>query len=213
VSLVDLILSFIRADMPVREIDPYRRAGADAYELIDEVPPASCARLAAWNAFLLQVYGDNLVAAGSHSRYVMADIVIFAREAYQLANIWLNEVRKAQASSSYRFIFNLPYHLPHWQEAYRTDEQLRAMRDTLETGRTRVASDVERFAGDDTHRELLRVRLAQIDSEVQYVERLWTRKPTPDLRLTLGDTLTAALDHAYEIGQLLALPELILRPS
>ena len=85
------------------------------------------------------------------------------------------------------------------------------MRETLETGRTRVASDVERFAGDDTHRQLLRVRLAQIDSEVQYVDRLWTRKPTPELRLTLGSTLAAALDHAYEIGQLLALPELIVR--
>jgi hypothetical protein len=211
VNLVDQFFCFIRADMRVSEIDPYRRAGADAYELIDEVPPASCARLAAWNAFLLQVYGDNLVAAGSHSRYVMTDIGIFAREIYQLANTWLNEVRKAQASASYRFIFNLPYHLPHWQERYRTDEQLRAMRETLETGRTRVASDVEHLAGDDTHVQLLRVRLAQVDSEVQYVQRLWTRKPTPELRLTLGDTLAAALDHAYEIGQLLALPELILR--
>jgi len=211
VNLVDRFFCFIRADVPVSEIDPYRRASADAYELIDEVPAASCARLAAWNAFLLQVYGDNLVAAGSHSRYVMADIVMFARETYQLANTWLNEVRKAQASPSYRFIFNLPYHLPHWRDEYRTDEQLRAMRETLETGRTRVASDVERFAGDETHRQLLHVRLAQIDSEVQYVERLWTRKPTPELRRTLGDTLAAALDHCYEIGQLLALPELILR--
>jgi hypothetical protein len=211
VSLLDLIVCFIRADVPVREIDPYRRAGADAYELVDEVPPASCARLAAWNAFLLQVYGDNLVAAGSHSRYVMADIVVFARNVYQLANIWLEEVRKAQASSSYRFMFNLPYHLPHWHEAYRTDEQLRAMRQTLETGRTRVASDLERFAGDDIQRDLLRVWLAQVDSEVSYVERLWTRKPKPELRLTLGETLAAALDHSYEIGQLLALPELILQ--
>ena len=94
---------------------------------------------------------------------------------------------------------------------YRTNEQLRGMRETLETGRTRVASDVERFAGDNSHRELLRVQLAQVDSEVQYIERLWTRKPTSEIRLTLGTTLAAALDHAYEIGQLTALPELILR--
>jgi hypothetical protein len=211
VNLVDQFFCFIRADVPVREIDPYRQAGADAYELIDEVPPATYARLAAWNAFLLQVYGDNLVAAGSHSRYVMADIVMFARETYQLANVWLDELRKAQASPSYRFIFNLEYHLPHWGDIYRTNEQLRGMRETLETGRTRVASDVERFTGDNSHRELLRVRLAQVDSEVQYIERLWTRKPTSDIRLTLGTTLAAALDHVYEIGQLTALPELILR--
>jgi len=40
-ALVDRIVSFIRVDVPIREIDPYRRAGADAYDLIDEVPPAS----------------------------------------------------------------------------------------------------------------------------------------------------------------------------
>jgi hypothetical protein len=211
VNLVTRFLCYLRADVPVAEIDPFRQAGADAYELIDEVQPASYGRLAAWNAFLLQVYGDNLVAAGSHSDYVMGEMVVFARNTYQLANTWLQEVRKAQASTSYRFVFNMPYHLPHWPDEYRTDEQLRAMRGTLETGRTRVASDVQRFAGDHTHREILKVRLAQIDSEVQYVERLWSRKPTPDIRHTLGDTLVAALDHVYEIGQLTALPELMLR--
>jgi hypothetical protein len=43
------------------------------------------------------------------------------------------------------------------------------------------------------------------------MERLWTARPTPELRLLVGETLQIALDHAYEIGQLLAQPELILR--
>ena len=209
-ALADLILSFIRVDVPVREIDPYRRAGADAYDLIDQVPPASWARLAAWNAFLLQVYGDNLVAAGSKRHRCAPDLAMFARRVYPSVNVWLEEVHKAQASASYRFRFDLPHPLPHW-EAYRTDEQLRAMRRTAETGRTRAASDLERFAGDETQRDLLRVRLAEVDSEIQYVERLWTAKPSPELRLLVGETLEIALDHAYEIGQLLAQPELILR--
>jgi hypothetical protein len=88
---------------------------------------------------------------------------------------------------------------------------LRAMRRTAETGRTRAASDLERFAGNTTERDLLRVRLAEIDSEIQYAERLWTPSPTPELRQLIGETLQIALDHAYEIGQLLALPELIQR--
>ena len=210
-NIANLIGSFIRADVRLREIDPYRRAGADAYDLIDQVPPASWCRLAAWNAFLLQVYGDNLVAAGTRGRYITADIVSFARRVYQDANGWLEEVRKAQASTAYRFRFSLPCPLPHWQDMLRTDDQLRGMRRTLETGRTRVASDLELFAGEDRHGELLRVRLAEVDSEVQYVERLWTNKPKPELRLLLGNTLSDALDHAYEIGQLLAQPELIVR--
>ena len=209
-ALADFFISFIRVDVPVREIDPYRRAGADAYDLIDQVPPASWARLAAWNAFLLQVYGDNLVAAGSKRRSCAPDIAMFARRVYMQVNVWLEEVHKAQASPSYRFRFVLPHPLPHW-EAYRTDEQLRAMRLTAETGRTRAASDLERFVGDETQRDLLRVRLAEVDSEIQYVERLWTAKPKPELRLLVGETLEIALDHANEIGQLLAQPELILR--
>jgi hypothetical protein len=56
-ALADLIVSFIRVDVPMRQIDPYRRAGAEAYDLIDQAPPASWANVAAWNAFLLQVYG------------------------------------------------------------------------------------------------------------------------------------------------------------
>jgi hypothetical protein len=34
---------------------------------------------------------------------------------------------------------------------------------------------------------------------------------TPELRRLMGETLEIALDHAYEIGQLLAQPELIQR--
>ena len=59
----DLCGSFIRADIRLSDLEPYRRAGSDAYELLDEVPPATWARLAAWNAFLLQTYADCLVAA------------------------------------------------------------------------------------------------------------------------------------------------------
>src|SRR5204862_2658161 len=159
--------------------------------------------LAAWNAFLLQIYGDNLVATGTKGRYCAPDIAMFAQRVYQLANVWLEEVRKAQASAAYGFRFDVPHPLPHW-EAYRSAEQLRAMRRTVDTGRTRVASDLVHFAGEEAQRDLLRVRLAEIDSEVQYVERLWTARPTEELRLLIGETLEIALDHAYEIGQLLA---------
>jgi len=209
VKLADLIVSLIRADIPLREIDPYRRAGADAYDLIDDTEPASWARLAAWNAFLLQVYGDNLVAFGSKGRYMVADAAMLARRIYVLTNVWLEEVRKAQVSATYAYRFDLPYPLPH--SAFRTDELLRAMRRTLDTGRTRVASDLLRFVGEDAHRDLLRVRLAEIDSEAHYVDRLWTSKRTEELSGHIGETLEDALDHTYEIGQLLAQPALILR--
>jgi hypothetical protein len=110
-------------------------------------------RLAAWNAFLLQVYGDNLVAVSSKGRYVVADAAMLARRIYVLADVWLEEVPKAQASAAYRFRFDLPCPLPH--SAFRTDELLRAMRRTLDTGRTRVTSDLERFVGQLAQPELI----------------------------------------------------------
>ncbi len=116
------------------EIEPYRRAGADAYELIDEVPPRrrrgsrpgtrSCSRSTATISSLPDRTRATSWPTSSCSR---------ARPTSS-ANVWLNEVRKAQASPTYRFVFNLPYHLPHWGDRYRTDEQLRGMRDDARDG-------------------------------------------------------------------------------
>jgi hypothetical protein len=209
VRIRDLCASFIRADIRLSDVEPYRRAGSDAYDLIDLVPPSSWARLAAWNAFLMQVYADCLVAAGSNSRWVMTDIAIFARSLYAWANAWVIEVRKAEASETYRFRFSLPHPLPHWGDRAITDARLEGMRDTLETARTRTASDLERFAGADGRQDVLRIRWAQLDAETEYIARLWTPKPSIELRGTLGDGLTLALDHAFELGHLLAQPMLL----
>jgi hypothetical protein len=209
VRIRDLIVGFFRADVPIHEIDPYRRAGSDAYDLLDLVAPASWARLAAWNAFVLQVYADNLVSAGTSGRYVTADIAVFARHVYSMANVWLEETRKAQASEAYRYIFRLPHPLPHWNDPTRTDHQLEGMLATLETARTRAASDLEGFQGDEAKQGTLQVRLAQVDSQAGYVGRLWTEHPTFELRCTIGDCLGQSLDRVYELGQLLAQPELL----
>jgi hypothetical protein len=211
VRIRDLCASFIRADVRLSQVDPYRRAGSDAYDLIDLVPLASWARLAAWNAFLLQVYADRLVTAGSNGRYVMVDVATFARVLYSWANVWVIETRKALASDSYRFVFALPHPLPHWGDRIYTDARLQGMQSTLETGRTRAASDLEQFAGDAPSKDALRVRLAQIDAEAEYVARLWTQKPGLELRCTLGDQLVASLDRVAELGHLLAQPELMER--
>jgi hypothetical protein len=144
-GLRDLIGGFLRADVPLREIEPYQRAGSDAYELFERAPPASWTRLAAWNAFLPQVYGDKLLSASTSGRYVASEACVFARRLFQLANAWVAEVRKTEASGTYRFAFEVPYPLPHWVDELQNDAELRAMRETLEAGRTRIASGVEGF--------------------------------------------------------------------
>ena len=205
----NLIAGFFRADVLLSEVEPYRRAGSDAYDLFENAPPASWTGLAAWNAFLLQVYGDNLISACSSGRYVATEAVVFSRRLFEQANAWVEEARKTQASESYRFGFDFPYPLPHWFDELRSNAQLTAMRATLDTGRMRTASGVAGFAGEEGPRDKLRVLQAQVDAESVYVERLWTRKPTMELRGTISFALAEALDHVYELGQLLAQPELL----
>jgi hypothetical protein len=209
VRISDLCASLIRADIRLRDLEPYRRAGSDAYDLLDQVPQASWGRLAAWNAFLLQTYADCLVSAGSNARWVTVDIAVFARALYGWANVWVIETRKAQASDAYRFRFTLPHPLPHWGDRTFTDARLEGMRATLETGRTRAASDLEDFSGNGTRLDHLRVRYAQLDAETEYVSRLWTPKPSLELRGTIGGQLTVSLDRAFELGHLLAQPALL----
>ena len=116
----------------------------------------------------------------------------------------------ALASEAYTFDFRLPYPLPHWGQPFRTDPQLAGMRKALETATTRAASDLEVFAGSSEYVDALRVRLAQIEAEADYVDRLWGHKRPAELRLTIGNELTVSLDHAYELGHLLAQPALLL---
>ena len=205
----NLIAGFFRADVLLSEVEPYRRAGSDAYDLFENAPPASWTGLAAWNAFLLQVYGDNLISACSSGRYVTTEAVTFARRLFEQANAWVEETRKTEASPTYSFVFNVPYPLPHWFDELRSNHQLTAMRATLDTGRTCTASGLARFSGDDASRDKLRVLQAQVDAETVYLERLWTGKPTLELRATISFAMAEALDHAYELGQLLAQPELM----
>jgi hypothetical protein len=209
VRLGDLIASFIRADVSVAEVEPYRAAGSDSYSLLDTAPPASWARLAAWNAFMSQVYADSLVFGGG-LRYAERATAIFARHLYALASVWVKQTRMALASDAYRFEFRLPHPLPHWGSPFRTDAQLDGMRNALDTAMTRAASDLERFEGDPAYVDALRVRLAQIEAEADYVDRLWGHKRPAELRQTIGNELTVSLDHAYELGHLLAQPELLV---
>jgi hypothetical protein len=209
VGVLDRIGAFFGEGFPVAAIDPYRRAGGDAYSLIDDTPAESWPRLAAWNAFFMQVYADHLRTACTSGRYIEPDVAPFICTLYEQANVWIEVTRKALASDSYRFVFSLPSPLPHWQLPYRSDGELTGMRAMLEVGRIRVASQFEGFAGDDTRRALLRVRLAEVDAKAMSVGLMWTPRAPDGLRGRMGDKLADALDDAFELGQLLSQPELM----
>jgi hypothetical protein len=209
VGLLDRIEAFFGEGFPVALIEPYRRAGGEAYSLLDETPAESWARLAAWNAFFMQVYADHLRTACTSGRYIEPDVAPFICTLYEQANVWIEVARKALASDSYRFVFSLPSPLPHWQLPYRSDGELTGMRAMLDDARIRVASELAEFAGGDARRGLLGVRLAEVDAKAMSVGLMWTPRAPDGLRGRMGDKLADALDDAFELGQLLAQPELM----
>ena len=56
--VVPWLVGFFRADVRQAQLEPYQRVGGDAYGLVDELPRGP-ARLAAWNAYVLQTYADS----------------------------------------------------------------------------------------------------------------------------------------------------------
>ena len=195
--------ALLRADVPSQELDSIRRANADAYDLVDELPRGP-ARLAAWSAYALQTYGDKLIAASQTEYHVRADTAHLARGLYQLAATCLECARDAASDPARPLRRDLPARLPHWHTAIRAHEQLVGMRGALDALRVYIAYDLESGAEDDASLRGMREGLAAIDAKLETVDRLWIVRPPAALRGGIGDALTTGLDQAYELGGLLA---------
>lgn len=206
-AIGDRLRARARGDVPVAGLGAYARAGADAYELLDRLPPAGTARLCAWNAFVLQTYGDALAASGRTPGFVDGDAAALARRLYELVEGWLERARQAEADPACRLDVYLPQPLPHGDSA--SPGQVAGMRRALDAARARAAADVAAFAAGEAAGARLRSLLAGAASAADYAERLWTPAAGPDLRETLAATLRDALDRVYELGQLAARPDLL----
>ena len=114
----------------------------EVYELVDTLPRGP-ARVAAWNAYALQTYGDKLTAA-----CYAADTADVGRRAYSLAEEWLQRARQPAAGPGDARPA-LPDALPHWHTPIRSHAQLVGMREALEALRTYVAFDLQSSPADD----------------------------------------------------------------
>lgn len=168
------------------------------YELVDELPRGPD-RVAAWNAYALQTYGDKLTAFLGGSNAVHAETWGLAVVCYQLAADWLQQAQGAGAPPDSR----LPERLPRWPTPLRSTEQLRGMRETLERLRIHIAYDLQRL-DDDTLLPTFREALALVDAKLETADRLWIKRPPPEIRGGIGDALMTGLDKAYALGQQLA---------
>jgi len=159
-------------------LSSYGRNGTDAYDLVDRLSNGP-ARVAAWNAYICQTYGDKLAESCTHEPEVAAP---FVRALYDLACTWLERVHAPSEELDLR--------LPAWGTLVRSQQELTAMRETLVVLRTYVAFDI----GEDDP------RLAAVDDRVREADALWIPRATPELRAGIGSALITGIEAAAALG-------------
>jgi hypothetical protein len=185
---------FVMPEVPVAALEPVRRASMDAYELLEGAPhgPQRCA---AWNAYTLHLYGDELLTANQPPGLVEQDTAemcgrLFAQTAQWIA--WFH----ALASESPPSLRGAPEHaIPDWWTPMRSQEQLDGMRETLDGLRTYLAYELRATPSE---------RLEEVDRRLEEAALLWVERLPPELRRGIGYALDVGIDRAYELGRELA---------
>jgi hypothetical protein len=195
-----------RGEVSTSALEAYGTSNNDAYDLLERVSPEGPAQLAAWCAFVLQTHGDNLIASGSSPGFCSREALDDATQLYQLAGAWLNRARAAQARTDYVLDTVVPQ--PYLKQGPQGDGQVKALRKTLWTVQSRLGAHLNARSSEPVYARLAPT-LPALQSALDTGAGLPGSKPSPELLATIGATLVAALDRAYQAGQLLAMTELI----
>jgi hypothetical protein len=187
----------------VADLQAVRMTGIDAYELVDQLPRGP-ARLAAWNAYALETYGDKLLAASLNPDFVTLDTARLATEAFQLAGWWVGQASELASNPAAPAADHLRDALPHFHTPLRSHEQLIALRDTLDSLRAYVAFDLKSLEPQAGAGDALNQQLGAIDRYIAQASMLWIEDPPPEMREGIGDAITNGIDKAYALGQALA---------
>jgi hypothetical protein len=225
-GIVRWIRSTLGGEVSIADLDARRGAGTAAYSLLDEANAAEgndrstrLFRLCAWNAFALQTIADTLIAADAAADpatagYVPRPTLSYASACLDAVPEWIRQARIVISDPAARIAADLPARLPRWQHDEPTKHiELLGLRAAYEALQPRVESDLEAFcagASLDRAREVTHLRrvCAEMASNADYANALDLRSAGPVDRGEVRWRLLDALQHAFELGQLLALPTL-----
>ncbi|HEY4346933.1 MAG TPA: hypothetical protein VGM80_05040 [Gaiellaceae bacterium] len=211
-SLRSKLRARARGEVSTAALSAYASSNADAYSLLDEGPSTGAARLAAWCAFMLQTYADRLLTSGADAGFASPEAFEQARVNYQLVGPWLMRARAAALSpAAYELDVSVPQRLPQTPPE-RDAQQLAAMRRTLEVAQARAGVELERLSGDPVHSRLVPT-FSSLQSALDACAALSAPGADESVFAAVGQALQDGLDRAYELGQLVALPELMARPA
>ena len=128
---------------------------------------------------------------------------------FELVGAWLGRAHQAAARATYVLDVSVPQPLPR-PRAPRSVGVLKAMKQTLETVQARAGANLAERSADPIHGRLAPM-MSGVQSALDSAGALSAPSVSDDVKAVLGQTLQGGLDHAYQVGQLLAIPELLVK--
>jgi hypothetical protein len=229
----------MQGEVSAETLEAYRRASLPVFELMDQVearrlacatdglnpwtiPPSTRAEfLCAWNAFVLQTLGNDILEADyaeypSTAGYVPPVTADQVMAYFSQVEEWLDRAHQAQANPDYHLDVAVPAGLPPWSEVEPCPEShlrglLQAMRAVGEHAAAAMAILPEKAPdGPEQQKQLNRIRqlYASAQSKARYAAELHGADPPPDVQERVEPYAQAAIQMFYELGQLIADPSL-----
>ncbi|MBI2709764.1 MAG: hypothetical protein HYX34_08715 [Actinobacteria bacterium] len=235
------LVARFHGEVPAGALEAYRRAGGEVYQLLDELeqrranrelagkdswsssPSAQAALLCGWNAFSLQLLGDQLLQSDYDADPRTTGFVppVTSHQAlafYGQVPGWLGRARQALASESFQLDVAVPSPLPPWVAAEPCPRpHLAAMRGALAQLRQHadaaeadfhvdLGTDERKRAHDRIHEVL-----AEAQSAASYADRLWAPEVPRGIHEEIERHAKRAVEAYYLLGQLYAMPAVALQ--
>ena len=227
--LRDWLGGVIRGDVGVAGLDGLRAVGSAAYGLQSDAealrgkpawdPWAQSTQtqvflLSAWNAFALQTLADHVLAA---EQRVEAGVLAFAQACVGAVPRWIEAARSAQVDPSFRPSAGLPADLPAWPRiVHPRDASVRALRTAYDALAPLPEYEVARLATapPEVRRPAvvaMQVDVGEMHTAVEFADRLTAHARSGQQYAEVCAQLRLALDRAFTLGQVVAMPSLLER--
>jgi hypothetical protein len=221
-GLLRWLRSSLHGEVSIADLEARRRAGQAAYGLVDEADSvhgddrsAQLFRLCAWNAFALQSIVDNLIEADATfdpgtAGYVPRSTLLYVGACLDEVPNWIMQARVVQNDPTARSAGGLPARLPAWRHDEPTrPSELHGLRSAYEVLQARTEGRVLALPPEQTRASVeLRRVCSEMKSAAEYAEAIGTRHVGAVDRGEARWRFVDALQHAFLLGQLLALPTL-----
>ncbi|HYR08108.1 MAG TPA: hypothetical protein VEQ60_10075 [Longimicrobium sp.] len=228
----------LQGEVRAEELEAFHRARAAVFELLERmehrrlecgidgldpwsVPPATrTAFLCAWNAFVLQTVGDELLQADFRAEpstpgYVPPTTAEEVLRFYEPVEGWVNRAWQAEANPDYQLDVEVPAPLPPWLDVYpvtpaHLDGLLRAMhavRDHAEAALALLPTAPQKDRRKQAQLNHIHQACASALAHFRYAEHLGGSDAGPEVRARVRERARSCIEELYRVGQLACDPE------